>query len=64
MTRRQPTILVIDDDAVLRQELSSHLATAGYGVLEAASGKKGLALFAGKRLTWWFATCTCRERVA
>lgn len=39
------TILIIDDDALLRQELSSHLTVAGYVVLEAASGNKGLALF-------------------
>ncbi len=45
MQARDASILIIDDDALLRQELSSDLLAAGYSVLEAASGKKGLALF-------------------
>jgi CheY-like chemotaxis protein len=37
------TILVIDDDKLSRWSLSTLLGRAGYGVLEAATGKEGLA---------------------
>lgn len=38
------TILLIDDDATLRELLSSHLQTAGYQPLTAADGPSGLRL--------------------
>jgi len=36
------TILVIDDDAELRESIRDALTTAGYVVLEASSGESGL----------------------
>ena len=39
-----PTILVIDDDDVLRCALRASLEAAGYDVLEAADAKRGLCL--------------------
>ncbi len=38
----QHTILVIDDDAELRESMRDALTTAGYTVLEASSGEDGL----------------------
>ena len=39
-----PTILVIDDDALLRSAVRAALEAAGYVVIEAADGEKGLRL--------------------
>jgi two-component system, cell cycle sensor histidine kinase and response regulator CckA len=39
------TILVIDDEEMVRMALSNGLARAGYAVLEAADGERGLDLF-------------------
>lgn len=38
-----PTILVVDDDKLIRWSVSVILGNAGYRVHEAATGKKGLA---------------------
>ncbi len=45
MTRPNPLILVIDDDADIRQSLSRELALAGYDTLAAADGVEGRELF-------------------
>ena len=39
------TILVIDDEEMVRMALSNGLARAGYAFLEAADGERGLDLF-------------------
>jgi len=49
MKMHRPTVLLIDDDSQLRKELSVQLSAAGHAVLEAASGKKGLSLFAKQK---------------
>ena len=38
-------LLVIDDDNIVRQSISTYLSDSGYQVRDAASGKEGLALF-------------------
>jgi CheY-like chemotaxis protein len=38
-----PTILVIDDDAIMREALADWLEAAGYGVHKAGDGSAGLA---------------------
>ncbi|MEA2558781.1 MAG: two-component system, OmpR family, operon response regulator KdpE [Acidobacteriota bacterium] len=45
MTRPNPLILVIDDDADIRRNLSRELALAGYDTLAAADGVEGRELF-------------------
>ena len=45
MTRPRPLILVIDDDADIRRNLSRELALAGYDTLAAADGVEGRQLF-------------------
>jgi CheY-like chemotaxis protein len=42
MLRRQPRILVIDDEPVARLQLESLLAEEGYHVTTAASGSEGI----------------------
>jgi two-component system cell cycle sensor histidine kinase/response regulator CckA len=42
-TMSTPTIVVIDDDAILREALSDWLQAAGYGVCQAGDGSTGLA---------------------
>jgi DNA-binding response OmpR family regulator len=41
------TILLVDDDALLRQSLKEQLAAEGFAVLEAGDGKAAMALAAG-----------------
>ncbi|MER7071818.1 response regulator transcription factor [Terrabacter sp. NPDC000476] len=38
-----PTILVVDDDPILREVVTGYLARAGLGVVEAADGPSGVA---------------------
>jgi two-component system, OmpR family, KDP operon response regulator KdpE len=45
MTRPNPLILVVDDDADIRRSLSRELALAGYDTLAAADGVEGRELF-------------------
>ena len=49
MTTSNQTILLIDDDATLRDLLAEHLQTAGYKVLSAPDGSIGLKTFAEAR---------------
>jgi two-component system KDP operon response regulator KdpE len=49
MTRTTPLILVIDDDAAIRQTLSRELSAAGYDTLAAADGMEGRELFDAQR---------------
>jgi CheY-like chemotaxis protein len=37
-----PTVLLVDDDAAIRDVLGAYLEHAGYGVLEAADGVRAL----------------------
>lgn len=39
------TVLVVDDEAIIRLNLSSELADQGYRTVEAASAEEGLVLF-------------------
>jgi CheY-like chemotaxis protein len=43
------TVLVIDDDAIVRETIIQVLEVEGYTVLSATDGKRGLALFASAR---------------
>jgi two-component system KDP operon response regulator KdpE len=45
MTRREPLLLVVDDDAAIRRAVVSELAASGYSLREAADGEEGLRLF-------------------
>jgi two-component system chemotaxis response regulator CheY len=44
-----PTILVVDDSATIRQQVSTVLAGAGFTTVEAADGHEGLAQLASNR---------------
>jgi CheY-like chemotaxis protein len=41
-TTATPDILIIEDDAIMREALGEWLQTAGYGVRKAADGRAGL----------------------
>lgn len=43
------TILIIEDDTVMRQSLEQLLLLAGHGVLSAGTGREGLAIFESRR---------------
>jgi two-component system KDP operon response regulator KdpE len=45
MTRLRPLVLVIDDDAAIRQSLARELALAGYDTVTASDGVEGKELF-------------------
>ena len=49
MNEMQQTVLVVDDEAQIRKFLRISLAANGYRVLEAGSGREGLALAAEAR---------------
>lgn len=40
-----PRLLIIDDDAIVRQSIAVYLADSGFQVLEAGNGQAGLTLF-------------------
>ena len=46
MTKEQPTILVIEDDAALNEAYETILRTAGYSVRTAFDGEEALKLVA------------------
>jgi CheY-like chemotaxis protein len=37
-----PTVLIVDDDAIVRRVVQGHLSDAGYRVFEAEDGQEGL----------------------
>jgi len=49
VTRTTPLILVVDDDASIRQALTRELALAGYDAISAADGVEGRTLFEERR---------------
>jgi len=49
VTRTTPLILVVDDDASIRQALTRELALAGYDAISAADGVEGKTLFEERR---------------
>ncbi len=49
MTRKDPLILVVDDDPSIRQTLSREMALAGYEVVAAADGIEGRERFEERR---------------
>jgi signal transduction histidine kinase/CheY-like chemotaxis protein/ligand-binding sensor domain-containing protein len=48
-SERQPTVLVVDDDANIRELLLQELTEAGYRVLLAANGREGVAIVRRER---------------
>ncbi len=48
MSQPQPSILVVDDDADVREVLAETLVGFGYGVVVAASGEEALPVLAGR----------------
>jgi PAS domain S-box-containing protein len=46
-TRSSGRLMVVDDEAVIREVLAEHLEDAGFGVLTAGNGAEALALLAG-----------------
>ena len=49
MTRGKPLILVVDDDASIRQALTRELALAGYDAISASDGLEGKEMFEERR---------------
>jgi two-component system KDP operon response regulator KdpE len=49
VSRPNPLILVVDDDAAIRQTLVRELALAGYDAMAAADGLEGTAVFEERR---------------
>ncbi|WP_330926433.1 SpoIIE family protein phosphatase [Candidatus Sororendozoicomonas aggregata] len=45
MSKARSTILIIDDDSIVRESVAAYLSQCLYTVMEAESGKQGLALF-------------------
>lgn len=49
MDEARPTILVVEDEPIIRMDLADHIANHGYDVVEAGSGDKALEILqAGK----------------
>jgi CheY-like chemotaxis protein len=47
------TILIIDDEKIVRVLLRSALRAAGHEVVEAANGREGLALYRRRPMDLW-----------
>lgn len=45
MAETKRTLLIIDDDAIVRQNMAAYLEDSGYEVVDAADGTTGLSLF-------------------
>ncbi len=43
---RRPTVLVVEDDPLIRSSLAEHLRALGYSIVEAANAAEGIAIFA------------------
>ena len=56
----QRTILCIEDEDDLRNDIAEELAAADYNVLQASDGKEALAMLAAHRPIWSCATSRCR----
>lgn len=50
MAQQLKTVLVIDDEAIVRMTLARMLELAGYRVLQAANGVEGLKVFAREHI--------------
>jgi two-component system, response regulator PdtaR len=47
---RRPTVLVVEDDIVIRKPLAEYLQGAGYSTLETANAAEAIALFSARAL--------------
>lgn len=45
MSMASSTVLVIDDDTIVRESILAYLKASGFNILEAENGKQGLAIF-------------------
>jgi len=54
MLKTSATLLIIDDDDVVRASLAAYLEDSGFHVLQAANGMQGLEAFQA-------AICACRK---
>ena len=49
MSARQPTLLTIDDESLIRETIAMYMETRGFVVFEAPDGRRGLDVFREKR---------------
>lgn len=49
MSNAHATLLIIDDDRVVRASIAAYLEDSGFTVLQSADGAEGLAVFESKR---------------
>lgn len=61
MSKSEETILIAEDDPLIRKATAHYLAEKGYIILEAGNGDEALQLFREKNLTSSLQTCVCRN---
>ena len=49
MNARQPTLLTIDDEGMIRETIAAYMENRGFTVFEAPDGRRGLEVFLDKR---------------
>lgn len=64
MHKVSATLLIIDDDEVVRESLAAYLEDSNFKVLQALNGLQGLQIFESEQPTWSFAICACRRSTA
>ena len=58
---RTTDILIIEDDAIMREALAEWLEAAGYGVRKVRTGVPDWPQRKSRHLRWWLPTSTCPE---
>lgn len=64
MHKVSATLLIIDDDEVVRESLAAYLEDSNFKVLQASTVCRACRSSKANSRTWSFAICACRRSTA